>query len=91
MDVEGAEIIALKGMLKSIKKFKPKMIIEFNPGPIERFYGDSAENLYKILQSNFNKISFIDGQGGLILIEDFKQLMKFVEAGKGWEDLLCEF
>jgi FkbM family methyltransferase len=56
IDVEGAEILALTGMLTSLEKFRPKMIIEFNPGPIERFFGDDPRKLFNILQSSFNKL-----------------------------------
>lgn len=91
MDVEGAEIRAFQGMINSIKRLKPKMIIEFNPGPIERFYNSDPEELFLLLKDNFNTISLIDPEGEMILITDYSQLKILVNKGKGWEDLFCEF
>ncbi|MGB4780736.1 FkbM family methyltransferase, partial [Candidatus Methylomirabilis sp.] len=41
LDVEGAERQALIGSLDTLKRFRPVMIMEFNPAPIKRFYGEN--------------------------------------------------
>ncbi len=43
MDIEGAEFFALKGMLKTLKKFKPIVLLEINPFFLEGFNIDPEE------------------------------------------------
>jgi hypothetical protein len=36
MDIEGAELRALRGGTESIRRFRPVILIELNPGTLER-------------------------------------------------------
>lgn len=90
MDVEGSEIKALSGSLKTLNKFKPDAIIEFNPIPMKRFFNDSPSQLYEILQNIYENIYLItDKKKDLIKIYDFHQIEQILQRGKGWEDLFC--
>jgi FkbM family methyltransferase len=48
MDVEGAELDALKGGIACLKKHKPKMTLGLHPQPIKQ-KGDSLEEIYDLL------------------------------------------
>lgn len=57
IDVEGAEIKVLKGAIESIKKFKPKVIIEINNNHLKKFNSSSKE-IFKIFNSLNYKCEF---------------------------------
>ena len=92
LDVEGAERQALIGSLDTLKRFRPAMIMEFNPVPIERFYGENPYDLYVLLNEIYPNIYLIqDKSQGFIRITSYEMLESLVAEGKGWEDLLCTF
>ena len=49
MDVEGTEMDVLKGMINTINRCRPKMMIEFHP-PTLIEYGTDPEQLYNLLK-----------------------------------------
>jgi FkbM family methyltransferase len=69
IDVEGAELKLLKGAAKIIKKDRPKMILSIHPEGIKNF-GDSAEDIWKLLHDAGYKIVFESGEMSL---EQFTQ------------------
>lgn len=90
MDVEGSEIKALAGAMETIKKFKPDLLIEFNPTPMKRFFNENPAQLFEILQKIFDRIYLVsDRESKLIVIDNFHQLEHMLKKGKGWEDLFC--
>ncbi len=90
MDVEGSEIKALAGSMKTLKKFKPDLLIEFNPIPMKRFFNERPSQLFDILQKIYDRIYLIsDRENELIIIDDFNHLENMLKKGKGWEDLFC--
>lgn len=90
LDVEGGERKALQGAKALLMRNKPLLLIEFNPTPIQRFYGEDPQTLFDLLKKYYRYIYIIKfPSGGLKLIETFEILMAFVSSGKGWEDLLC--
>lgn len=60
MDIEGAEVSALKGMEQTIKQFRPKILMELNRPALERF-GKTVDDIWEF----FGNISY--------KIETFKQ------------------
>lgn len=59
MDIEGSEIKALTGSMKTLKRFRPEMLIEFNPVPMKRFFNESPSQLFDILQNLYDTIYLI--------------------------------
>ena len=45
MDIEGAEASALKGMLHTIEKFRPRILMELNRPALKRF-GNTIEDVW---------------------------------------------
>ena len=91
LDVEGAEIHALKGMQGLLARFRPGMVIEFNPVPIRRFYNEDPEVLWNLLVGLFPRLARIADDGSLEELESYAQLARALETGRGWEDLYCRF
>ena len=90
LDVEGAERPVLIGSLDTLKRFRPVMIMEFNPVPIKRFYGENPYDLYVLLNEIYPNIYRIqDKSFDFIKITSYEMLESLVAKGKGWEDLLC--
>ena len=90
LDVEGAERPVLIGSLDTLKRFRPVMIMEFNPVPIKRFYGENPYDLYVLLNEIYPNIYLIqDKSFDFIKITSYEMLESLVAKGKGWEDLLC--
>jgi len=87
MDVEGAEIKALNGGIKTIKKVSPDLMIEFNPVPLKRFFNENPSNLFDWLHNHYERIYLISE--GLTEIKDYDQIEQILQKGKGWEDLYC--
>jgi FkbM family methyltransferase len=49
LDVEGSEIKVIQGGYDIFLKFKPHLIVEYNPIVLERFFGTNPKELYNIL------------------------------------------
>jgi len=54
IDVEGAEMSVLKGMQKTVQKFRPELLVEvhtsFGKGPSLEDFGDSVESFLSLLR-----------------------------------------
>jgi len=92
LDVEGAEIRALRGAFRTLREHRPRLLIEFNPVPIERFFHGDPRDLVELLLEIFPAVDLIDdADGSLSPVTSFDALNEIVRAGKGWEDLYCRF
>jgi FkbM family methyltransferase len=90
LDAEGAEIAVLQGGSATIARFRPALVIEFNPTPMQRFWQRDARELYDLLKASYDRIQVIDSQGGgLRPVKSYSDLEAIVAAGRGWEDLFC--
>lgn len=67
MDIEGAEIMALRGAKKTLNRRGIKLFIEYNPGSLEEFARGPNELLRLIRQLGFGLISIVDETRGQIL------------------------
>jgi FkbM family methyltransferase len=90
LDAEGAEIAVLQGALNTLNRFRPRLIVEFNPTPMQRFWQRDARDLYELLKSIYANIGIIDvGGSGVVPVDSYASLEELVATGKGWEDLFC--
>ncbi len=90
VDVEGGERKALVGAEKTIDKFQPILLIEWNPSTVRRFYGEDPKSLFDFVVSKWSTIELIEGDA-LVKINTYEELCKKVDSGKGWEDIICRF
>lgn len=49
LDIEGAELFAMRGMAQTVARCRPKFVIEINPGPLGRF-GLMPSDIYCLLE-----------------------------------------
>jgi hypothetical protein len=71
MDIEGAEPYALQGMVETLKRFHPAILMEVNRYCLKSFFGKDAEDIWQPLTDLGYEISIIpDGK----LIESIDQL-----------------
>lgn len=83
LDIEGAELPALKGALNTLKQFKPKLIIEVQEETAERA-GYSADDILIFLANLGYEFQVIGRNGNLIDIDNKKSLKQF-------QNVLCSF
>lgn len=81
LDVEGAELFALKGAAETLKKYHPKILLEFNKGTFEAA-GYSQQDVLDFLGQFNYKFQVIENRGKLIPLNtsDLPELV----------NLLCE-
>lgn len=66
MDIEGAEIGALRGMEQIIQNSPTlALVMEYNPQALHGFGHDPVKALYEVLQMGFNSLSAIEVDGTL--------------------------
>jgi len=91
MDIQGAEVNALKGAAELLKVSKSlKLFTEFWPKALHES-GSSAKEYFKILKSNNFQIQEIDANKNMILKTSFEKLItKYPEGSMFNADLLCK-
>lgn len=58
MDIEGAEVAALRGAERTIRRFRPKLVVEYNRQAAQRA-ASSVEELDKLLESyNYDRFTY---------------------------------
>jgi len=59
MDIEGAEPMALRGMLRTLKKSKPLIVLELNRSCLRTFYGLDTQDIWNPLKAAGYEISVL--------------------------------
>jgi FkbM family methyltransferase len=63
IDVEGMEPLALKGLERTLARFRPALLTEFHPWAIERATGTSAAEYLESLRRYYRNIDVLDRDG----------------------------
>lgn len=74
MDIEGAELSALKGGQKVIEKFRPQFLIEINRKACERFHYDPNEIAYFFKSLNYSLYQIGDVVERSQWVDDFSKI-----------------
>ncbi|UHA72286.1 FkbM family methyltransferase [Paenibacillus sp. 481] len=91
IDVEGAEIKVLQGAVDLIKRFRPHLIIEFNPDAHQGIFGEDPKLLYDVLSQMFFHLTVIDLSGALIPIHSYNDILNILSDGRQLVDIWCSF
>ncbi|MWC29507.1 FkbM family methyltransferase [Paenibacillus sp. MMS18-CY102] len=91
LDVEGAEVPALHGMAGTIGKFKPDLIVEFNPGAQQVIFQENPQILYNTLCGLYPNLYIIDFDYTVPRLVSFEQLMSLFHSGREVVDIYCTF
>ena len=90
MDVEGAESRVLAGATRMLRRFRPLLITEYNPSCAVQYFDQSESAYFATLRTIFANIRIIEPDGSLSeTLHDWTALQCRLQAGRGWEDLLC--
>jgi FkbM family methyltransferase len=89
MDVEGAEERVLAGAAQTLRRYKPILLTEYNPGCANYFHRP-PDAYFRLLRRLYATIQIIESDGSLSEpVTKWAQLETRLLRGKGWEDLLC--
>lgn len=91
LDVEGAEVPALKGMEKTIGLFKPDLIVEFNPTAQLTIFDEEPRLLYDTLCRLYPNLYILDFNYTAPRLVSFQQLMGMFQGGREVVDIYCTF
>ena len=89
LDVEGAEARVIRGADATLRRYRPILLVEYNPACAEAYFGQSPDALFRELESRFAAINALEPDGTLTPLADWAALQARLSAGKGWEDLVC--
>ena len=86
MDIEGAEPYALQGMVDTLKRCHPAIVMEVNRYCLKSFFGKDAEDIWQPLNDLGYEISIIPQCKRIKNIEQLKVLC----PSDGLVDILAE-
>lgn len=90
MDIQGSEILALKGAPYVLANNKAlKIITEFWPGGLRLSGGSAEEFLYLLRRNKFDLYNIDEAKNKLIAITDKKLLSAYQVSGDAFTNLLC--
>jgi FkbM family methyltransferase len=92
MDIEGAELAALAGGVRTLDRWAPDLLIECNAVVMRRFRSGSAGELFDAVSACYPHVyavpdSFRDGT--LVPVASATDLRALLVYGRGNEDLFC--
>lgn len=89
MDIQGAEVLALRGMQRIISDWHPTIVSEFDPHFLKRA-GTSAKEFFDILSSEGYLFDMIDEKNRSVTpISPSELLAKFPDISEGAANLVC--
>lgn len=91
LDVEGAEVPALKGAEGLIRGFRPDLIVEFNPGAQQTIFKEDPSLLYRKLMELYPSLYVIDFNYTVQQLHSYEQLMNYFRDGREVVDLYCTY
>lgn len=74
IDIEGSEPYALQGMLKTLQRSRPEVIIELNRGCLRSFFGKDTEDVWQPLTDLGYDIYIIPGNKKIRRIEELNTI-----------------
>jgi hypothetical protein len=79
----------IRGADATLRRYRPVLLVEYNPAYAAAYFGQSPEALYEELATRFVAIHTLEPNGTLTPLPDWTTLQTRLAAGKGWEDLVC--
>lgn len=89
LDVEGSGARVIRGADRTIREFRPILLVEYNPACAKAYFGEPADALFRELELRFAAIHAVENDGGLTRLPGWPALEDRLKTGKGWEDLVC--
>ena len=89
LDVEGAEARVIRGADATLRRYRPVLLVRYNPACAATRFGQPADALYGELSTRFASIAVLESDGTPTPLADWAALETRLAKGKGWEDLVC--
>ena len=90
VDVEGAEEEAIAGAAELLRRFRPRLVVEFNPSTARIFHRRTLQGLHGRIAAHGYEMAFIERpSGSLHPTGGYADLMGYVERQGGVGDVLC--
>jgi FkbM family methyltransferase len=89
LDVEGSEARVIRGADRTIREYRPVLLVEYNPACAQAYFGEPADALFRELEPRFAAIHAVENDGSLTRLSGWTALEDRLKTGKGWEDLVC--
>jgi FkbM family methyltransferase len=90
LDVKGAETRVIRGADATLRRYRPVLLVEYNPACASTHFGQPADALYGELAARFASIAALEPGGTLTPLADWPALQARLAVGRGWEDLVCQ-
>ncbi|MBU6430874.1 MAG: FkbM family methyltransferase [Patescibacteria group bacterium] len=89
MDIEGAEILAIEGMKKTLIKHKPLLFLEFSPHSIVKLNRNPTDFISILSGMGYSIFEINETRKSLNNVTDFQKFVERIPKGK-YADLYCE-
>jgi FkbM family methyltransferase len=91
IDVEGSERFVLLGAQRTLRRFDPILITEYNPSCATTYQDEHPSAYFVLLKETFNSIKIIGASGALSQgLSCWDDLDRALDLGGGWVDLCCQ-
>jgi FkbM family methyltransferase len=81
IDVEGAELLVLRGASDMITRHRPVVFVEFSPGMLSRFEGSGTRELQSWLDEHDYRPAIVTFDGGLIDLPSLLEAEEYCRRG----------
>lgn len=89
MDVEGFERYVVEGGANILRRFRPKLLTEFNRKSLHSYYNIEPKSYYDLLRTIYTHIYVIKVGGKLLKVENFGDLDAELSDAAFWVDIIC--
>jgi FkbM family methyltransferase len=80
VDVEGAELLVLRGATNLIRHYRPRIFLEYSPGMLERLPGSTVDGLETLLTDIDYAIDVVAFDGTLVRVASLKEATAHLKA-----------
>jgi FkbM family methyltransferase len=89
LDIEGAEPFAVEGAARTIRRFRPRLLVECNPGALRRLQPDSSVgDFFRQLRALYPVVAYVRENGATTDVPSVWFLRRVLNR-KGYVDLIC--
>jgi FkbM family methyltransferase len=80
VDVEGAELLVLRGAVNLIRRYRPRIFLEYSPGMLERLPGSTVKDLAILLDDVDYAIDVVAFDGSLVRVKSLPEATEYLDA-----------
>lgn len=89
MDVEGFERYVVEGGIETLRRFRPKLVTEFNIKSLHAYYGIDPRSYYDLLTTIYGSLTVIEADGQTTPVANYDALALRLSGTRFWADLFC--